>query len=630
MNLLRTRLSILIPEVVFLGAVSLFAQSAMNITLTVDATRAPQKRLHTHMVMPVKSGPLTLYYPKWIPGEHMPSGPIGSVAALAFKTGGKTLAWRRDLLDSYTFHLDVPPGADRVDIDFDYLEAGGGSFSSGNSATDKLVVVSWNQNLFYPAGVAAEKITVRPSLRLPSGWKFGTALPVENAAGADVAFKPLSLDSLVDSPVVAGEYFRAVDITPAGESIHHEIDLVADSAAALEMTPEMQKGFTRMVTEALLLFGAPHYRDYHFLLTLSDHVAHFGLEHHESSDNRTGERDLLTPDGRREVAGLLGHEFAHSWNGKYRRPADLSVPYFEAPIKTDLLWVYEGLTSYFGPLLAARSGLWTPEQFREDLAETAAEMGPGRPGRTWRPLQDTADAEPGEPFDRGGWLNLARGVDYYPEGYLLWLEVATIVHDRSQGKTSFEDFTRTFYGGTDHGPDLKPYTFEELVSALQSVVPYDWASYFHDRLTSMSSTAPVGGIAAGGWRVDYTDKPPESADSGRAAGSLNATYSLGLRIDANGTVQDSMVNGPAYLSGITPGMRVMAVNDRTYTPDLLKDALKTAIEDDRPIRFLLLNDDYYRTCSVNYHGGQKFPHLLRVEGKPDLLDELAKPRAGQH
>jgi predicted metalloprotease with PDZ domain len=602
----------------------LLAQAPVTISLNVDATHAPEKILHTCMVMPVKPGPLTVYYPKWIPGEHQPSGPVGNVAGLTFAANGKTLPWRRDLLDTFTFHLDVPPGVERLDVDFDYIQ------SANSSATDKLVIVSWNQNVLYPAGIPVEKITVKPTLRLPPGWKFGTPLPVESAAGDEVTFKSLALDSLVDSPVIAGEYYRAVDITPPNEPIHHEIDLVADSAAALEMTPEMQKGFTNMVAESGKLFGARHYRHYHFLLTLSDHVAHFGLEHHESNDSRSGERDLLTAYGRREVAGLLGHEFAHSWNGKFRRPADLSVPYFQAPMQADLLWVYEGLTSYVGPLLAARSGLWTPEQYREDLATTAAEMGPGRPGRTWRPLQDTSDAEPGEPFDPGTWINWTRGVDYYPEGDLLWLEVATLIHDQTHGQKSFEDFARAFYGSPNQGPELKPYTFDDLVLTLQAVAPYDWSGFFHARLTSISSEAPLGGIAAGGWKVDYTDKPPESPEGERSGGGVNALYSLGLRLGTDGAVHDSLVGGPAYLAGIKPGMRVVAINDRAYTPDLLHDVLKAGTKSDQSLRFLVLNDDYYKTCSVNYHGGERYPHLVRTAGKPDLLDDIAKPQAGRN
>jgi len=605
----------------------------VTIDLTVDATQAPEKIVRTRMVMPVKSGPLTLYYPKWIPGEHTPSGPVGNVAGLTFSANGKTLPWRRDLLDVFTFHVDVPSGVERLEVAFDYIEPSSGMFSGGGSATDKLVIVSWNQNVLYPAWSRAENIIIKPTLRLPSGWKFGTPLPVENAAGDEVTFKPVSLDRLVDSPVIAGEYYRAVDVTPPGESIHHEIDLVADSAAALEMSPEVQKAFTSMVAESGKVFGARHYRDYHFLLTLSDHVAHFGLEHNECDDSRTGERSLLTPEGRRGVAGLLGHEFVHSWNGKFRRPADLAVPYYEVPMKTDLLWVYEGLTSYLGPLLAARSGMWTPEQYREDLATTAADMGPGRPGRTWRPLQDTADAVAGEAPGRAGWGDWRRGVDYYPEGDLIWLEVATIIHDKTQGKKSFEDFCRAFYGGPNQGAEVKPYTFDELVGALKAVAPYDWAGYFHDRLTSTSAQAPVGGIEAGGWKVDFSDRPPAArgggGGGGRFGGGANTVYSLGLRMGTDGTVQESLVGGPAFLAGITPGMRVVAINDRAFTADLLHDALKAGTKDDQPIRFLVVNDDYYKTISVNYHGGERYPRLVRVEGKPDLLDDIAKPLIGQ-
>jgi predicted metalloprotease with PDZ domain len=609
------------------GAFALAAQSPVTITLLLDATQAPEKILHTRMVMPVKPGALTLYFPKWIPGVHAPSGPIGNLAGLKFTAEGKTIPWRRDLLDTFTFHLDVPDGAESLEISFDTIEPGGGGLGFGGSATDKLVVISWNPNLLYPADVPAQEITYRPTLRLPPGWKFGTALPQESVADNEVTFKPVALNALVDSPVIAGEYYRAVDVTPPGEPIHHEIDLVADSAAALDMSPEIQKDLTNLVAETGKLFGTRHYRDYHFLLTLSNHVAHFGLEHHESDDSRTEERALLTPQGKRGIGGLLGHEFVHSWNGKFRRPADLSVPYYQAPMKTDLLWVYEGLTDFLGNLLATRSGFWTPEQYRENLASTAAELGPGRPGRTWRPLQDTADAVAGLSFGRGGWMDWRRGTDYYPEGDLLWLEVATLIHNESHGQKSLEDFCRQFYAGPNNGPELKTYTFDELVRSLNEVVPYDWAGFFHERLTSTAAEAPVGGIQNGGWKVEYSEKPPEGARGGGGpfGGGVNAAYSIGLRLSNDGTVQDSIVGGLAYKAGITGGMRVVAVNDRAFTPDLLRDALKAGKTDSQPIFLLVLNDDYYQICRIDYHGGERYPHLVRDESKPDWLDEMAKP-----
>jgi predicted metalloprotease with PDZ domain len=452
---------------------------------------------------------------------------------------------------------------------------------------------------------------------------------VEKADASQVAFQAVALDSLVDSPVIAGEYFRAVDVTPPGEPIHHEIDMVADSAAALDMSPDLQKKFTNLVAETGKLFGARHYRDYHFLLTLSDHVAHFGLEHHESNDSRVGERALLSPPGQRSVGGLLSHEFVHSWNGKFRRPADLSTPEYETPMQTDLLWVYEGMTDFIGPLLAARSGLWSPEQYRENLASIAASLGVGRPGRTWRPLQDTADAIPGM-FRGFGSPSWKRGADYYDEGDLLWLEVSMIIQRESKGKKTIEDFCHLFHGGANNGPELKTYTFDQMTNDLNYVVSYDWAGLFHERLTSTSPQSPQGGIEEGGWKLEFNDKPPEGGGRGAArfgGGGADATYSLGLRLGADGAVGDSLVGGVAYQAGIMPGMRVVAINSRAFTPDLLSDALKASKTSPQTISFLTVNDDYYQTFTLTYEGGEKHPHLVRVEGKPDLLDDLAKPLA---
>ncbi len=607
-------------------APGVLAQSDQAISLTVDASQAPLKIIRAHIVMPVKAGPLTLYYPKWIPGEHAPDGPIANLTGLKFSADGKTIPWDRDLLDVFTFHVDVPTGAEHLDISFDYLEpAGTGAYTAGASATDKLVVLSWNQFVLYPAGTFVERLSYETKLILPQGWKFGTPLEIANQSGNQVSFKPVPLNRLVDSPVVAGEYYRVLDITPPGEPIHHEIDIVADSEAALNMSPEVQQGMVNLVAESGKLFGTRHYRDYHFLLTLSDHVAHFGLEHHESNDSRLPERVLLGPDAGYSVGGLLAHEFVHSWNGKFRRPADLSTPYYEVPMKTDLLWVYEGLTDYLGPLLAARSGLWTPAQYHEVIAGISASLGPGRPGRTWRPLLDTAVAEPGLGFARG-WFNWRRGTDYYDEGDLIWLEVATIINRESHGQKSIDDFCHLFHGGTNDGPQLKTYTFEELLSALNSIAPYDWAGYFHEKLTSTSPDAPVGGIENGGWKVVYTDQP--SKLPGRRGGAGDA-YSIGLQVGDDGQVSDSIVGSPAYKAGITSGMKVAAVNGRVYTQELLEDAIKDSKDAANPIVLLVIVDDYYKIAAIDYHGGQRYPHLVRDETKPDYLDDLIKAHAGK-
>ena len=614
----RIRLLVFLAIVWALAATAAPARAGETISLTVDATKTQQKLLRAHLAMPVNPGPLTLYYPKWIPGEHGPDGPISNLTGLKFEAGGKTIAWQRDLLDVFTFHLEIPAGVSRLEAQYDYIEPAGGS------ATDKLLVLEWNEVVLYPAGIPAEQLMYDAKLLMPDGWKFGTPLPVAKESGNQVSFKPISLDMLVDSPVITGEYYRAIALTPKGEPIHHEIDMVADSEAALNMSPAIQKEMTNLVAESGKLFGARHYRDYHFLLTLSDHVAHFGLEHHESNDSRLPERALLLPDAGMALGGLLAHEFVHTWNGKFRRPADLTVAYYEEPMKTDLLWGYEGLTDFLGPMLAARSGLWTQDEYHEHLASIAAALGPGRPGRTWRPLLDTASGVSGLSFGRGGWLSWRRGADYYDEGDLLWLEVATVIHRESHGQKSIDDFCQAFHGGANNGPEVKTYTFDELVGALNAVAPFDWAGFLHERLDSMSANAPVGGIENGGWKVVFNGEPAKS--QGRRGGPGDV-YSIGLQLGSDGTVSDAIVGSPAFEAGISSGMKVIGVNGRVYTHDLLEDAIKAAKDSSQPITLLVVVDDYFQTSTVNYHGGDRYPHLVRDDAKPDDLDEIIKPRA---
>jgi predicted metalloprotease with PDZ domain len=597
------------------ATIAVLAQSG-NIAVRVDASRVPQKLLHVEETLPVKPGPLTLYYPKWIPGEHGPDGPISSVTGLKFDADGQSIPWKRDLLDVWTFHVDVPQGTTKLHVAYDYIEG------AGFSATDKLLVLEWNEVVLYPAGITSDKLMYDASLKLPEGWKFGTPLPVTGQQGSEITFKPISLELLVDSPVISGEFYRSIDLTPPGEPVHHEIDLVADSAAALNMSPEVQKGLTNVVAESGKLFGARHYREYHFLLTLSDHVAHFGLEHHESNDSRLPERALLEPFAAFTVGGLLPHEFVHSWNGKFRRPADLTTSDYEQPMKDDLLWVYEGLTDYLGPMLAARSGLWTPHEYQEYLASIAAALGPGRPGRTWRPLLDTAVGVPGIRPPRG-WLDWVRGTDYYDEGDLLWLEVATILHNQSKGAKEIDDFCHMFHGGPNNGPQVKTYTFQQVVESLNSVAPYDWAGFLNKHLNSLSPEAPVGGIENGGWKVVYTEEPMKLP--GRRS-NVGDEYSIGLSLAQDGAITESIVGSPAFQAGIGPGMKVAGVNGRVYTHDGLDDAIKSG----QPITLLVVADDYFKTFTIDYRGGAKYPHLQRDDVKPDLLDDLIKPRAAEN
>jgi len=592
------------------------------IHIAVDARQAPQKILHSHLQFPVKPGPLTLYYPQWIPGEHMPDGPIIYLGGLKFQAGGKTIPWRRDLVDMFAFHLDIPAGASSLDVDLDFLlNAPTSGFSAGASATASLDVLSWNQVLLYPKGYKAHELTFVPSLRLPDGWKYGTALPGAKQNGDTIEFSAVTLNTLVDSPVLAGKYFRKIQLTP-GQDPPHELDIAADSQAALEMPPDMQRAYRQLVAETGALFGSRHYRDYHFLVTLSDDVAHFGLEHHESSDDRSNERSLLDEALRIEFSGLLPHEFVHSWNGKFRRPADLSTPDYQQPMKDDLLWVYEGLTEYLGVVLTARSGLLTQEQSREYFAHYAATY-EHRPGRDWRPLQDTADAAPFLYDAKSAWSNWRRGTDFYDEGFLLWLDVDANLRRLTNDSKSMNDFCKIFHGGPGGEPALKTYTFEDVVATLNSLAPYDWAGFLRTRLDSTSTKTPMEAVENTGWKLVYNERPNEFEEAGEAAeGSADLTFSLGLTVDDDGRVGDVIHGGPSYNAGIGPGMKIVAVNSKKYSPEELKDAVESSKSAAGPIELMIINGAQYRTYPVDYHGGLAYPHVERDASKPDYLTEV--------
>jgi len=620
------RAGLCLTAVTLLANVSLPAQTPPGtIRLAVDARQAPQKILHAHMQFPVKPGALTLFYPQWIPGEHMPNGPIIEVAGLKFQAGGKTIPWRRDLVDMFAFHLEIPGGVSSLEADLDFLlNAPASGFSSGASATASLDVLSWNQVLLYPKGYKAHELTFEPSLRLPAGWKYGTALPGAKQNGDTIEFAPATLNTLVDSPVIAGKYFRAIQLTP-GQDPPHEMDIAADSEAALAMPPEMQKEYRQLVAETGALFGSRHYRDYHFLVTLSDDVAHFGLEHHESSDDRADERSLIDDSLRIEFSGLLPHEFVHSWNGKYRRPADLSTPDYQQPMKDDLLWVYEGLTEYLGVVLTARSGLLTMEQSREAFAYLAAQY-THRPGRDWRPLQDTADAAPFLYDSGNAWSNWRRGTDFYDEGFLLWLDVDATLRRLTDDKKSMNDFCKIFHGGPGGEPALKTYTFEDVVATLNGLAPYDWAGFLRARLDSTSTRTPIEAVENTGWKLVYDERPNEmEAAQEEVSRRIDLTFSVGMMVDEDGVVVDVIHGGPSYTAGIGPGMRIAAMNGKKFSPDAMMEAVSAAKSAAGPIELMIANGAQYQSVAVDYHGGLVYPHLERDSSKPDYLSEIYHP-----
>jgi predicted metalloprotease with PDZ domain len=596
-----------------------------TVTVAVDATETRRKIFHARLNIPASPGSLTLCYPKWIPGEHGPTGPVEDLAGLKFMADGKTLAWRRDLLDGWTFHVDVPPGVTAVEASLDFISptGEGGIYTGGVMATDKMAVVNWNTLLLYPLGWTSDELTYQASLRLPPGWKLGTALPAASQNGDETVFKPVSLTTLVDSPVITGEYLR---VEPLAENPHQEMDIAADSAAALDAPAEVFDHYRKLTEQAQKLFTAQHFRDYHFLFSLSDHVAHFGLEHHESNDSRLDERALVDPEIRVASADLLPHEYVHSWNGKFRMPAGLATPDYEKPMQTDLLWVYEGLTEYYGDVIAARSGLWTAEQFRQQLARYAAQYD-YRPGRIWRNLQDTADGVPSMQYAPRAWTSWRRELDYYVEDLLNWLWVDTIIRQQTQNKASLDDFCKLFYGGRGGAPELKTYTFDDIVNTLNQVAPHDWRGFWTERLTNHGPGAPLRGIEESGWKVAYDETRTESvrfAENSRRM--INAAYSIGLLLTEDGKVIDTIEAMVAAKAGIGPGMRVVAVNGRRFSSNQLRTALRAGKNGTEPLELLVENDDYFTTYRLDYHGGEKYPHLERDSSKPDLLSDILKPR----
>jgi predicted metalloprotease with PDZ domain len=572
---------------------------------------------------------LTLVYPQWIPGEHGPTGPIVNLAGLKFTAGGKTIPWRRDEVDMYAFHLEVPTGASQLEVALDFLSPSfAGGFTAGASTTAHLAIVTWNQLVLYPAGSNISDVTFKANLNLPAGWKFGTSLPVAGQSGSKVNFAPVSLERLVDSPVLAGEYFLVI---PLALNPANEIDIAADNPADLAISPELTNTLKRVVSEAVSLFGATHYTQYHFLLTLSDHTAHFGLEHHESNDSRVAERSLLDPALRDVSLGVIPHEFVHSWNGKYRRPAGLATRNYQEPMKGELLWVYEGLTQYLGNLISARSGLWTPQQYRDHLAQIAADLD-HKPGRLWRPLIDTTIAAQVLYGAPGEWTSLRRSVDFYDEGWLIWLDADTKIRELSGGKRSLDDFCKRFHGAPSSAPMVKTYGFDEVVTTLNEIAPFDWRTFLLTRLNSTDFHAPLGGIERGGWKLAYESQPSGFLkDLEQVRRGTEMGYSLGLRLGEDGSIADVIEGMAAARAGIGPGMKILAVNGKAYSPDILRAIVK-ATTDPRQGRIELLidNEGDVRAFQVAYDGGEKYPALERDEAKADVLSKIIAPLTWSH
>ncbi|WP_373988433.1 M61 family metallopeptidase [Duganella sp. BuS-21] len=620
-----------LPRVVLAAALAtaFSAQAASDqpypgtIVLNVDASDTAQNIFRVRQSIPAKPGKLTLLYPQWIPGNHGPSGALNQFAGLKVSANGQPLVWQRDPVNVYAFNVTVPKGARGVEVEFQYLSPVE-SNQGRTTMTNDILGVQWQSVTLYPAGYQSRQITVQPNLTVPPGWQYGSALEQQQRNGDVVAFKPLDLETLIDSPLFAGRYFRRIDLDP-GAKIPVHLNLVADSAEQLEATPEQIAPHREMVQQAYKLFNSQHYQHYDFLLAISDEFGGIGREHHQSSENgvKLGYfADWSKHEARRE---LLSHEFTHSWNGKFRRPAGQNVPDFNTPLQNELLWVYEGQTQYWGAVLAARSGLIKAEHTRDLIAATAARYDNVK-GREWRAVQDTVNDPIVNARRPQGWNNWQRAEDYYSEGQLIWLDADTKIRELSGETKSLNDFARSFFGVDDGVNVAKHYTFDDVVKSLNAVQPYDWKSFLRSRLDGNGPGAPLDGLARAGWKLVYTAKPTEFLKAQEdLSKSANFQYSLGFSVGAEGKLEALQWQGVGFKAGLSGGSVLVAVDGRAYKAELLRAAVTAAKGGKEPITLLIKKGNLYQTVALDYHDGLKYPRLERIAGTPDRLDAILQP-----
>ena len=608
------------------------------IELTVDASNVVDRVEHIHEDIPVerearegKDGrDMVLLYPEWIPGDHAPSGPLQNLGGIITTVDGQRVQWVRDRVSVYAFHIPLPKGAKTVGLDFDYLSAI--KPSAGRvEFSDAIVDLEWNEVVMYPAGYFSRDIPVNTTLKLPQGWKYATALETASDDNGTVKFQRTTLNTLVDSPLYAGLYYARLDLSPAPTDTVH-INIFGDTAEDVVSPPEAVDGFKKLTLEADKLYGSHHYNHYDFLLLVSDKVGGVGLEHHQSSEDGWP-ADYLT-EWKNGVLDrdLLGHEYTHSWDGKFRRPADLWTPNFNVPMRDDLLWVYEGMTQYWGNILTARAGMRTPEETRDILARTAAGFADSR-GRDWRPLVDTTNQEIVSHRRPVSWVSYQRPEDYYTEGMLIWLDADTKIRELTGDKKSLDDFCKKFLGVYNGSFITDQYTLEDVVKDLNTVAPYDWNGFFQERVYDLHPQVPMGGFTQGGYKLVYTDKPVEWMVKEYAAfGAADFSTSLGFSVGggrreagASGTIANVSWDSPAFKAGITPGMGLISVNGTAYTAKVLTAAILAAERDKKPLQLQFKDGEQYRTVAVPYFDGMRYPTLERVDGTPDRLDDILAP-----
>ena len=593
-----------------------------TLQLTVDATDVTRAIFKVHEHVPVAAaGDFVMLYPKWLPGNHSPSGQINKISGFTATANGAPLKWVRDNLDVYAFHIAVPAGVSAIDIDFQYL-----SPTAGNQgrvvATPDLSSIEWIANSMYPAGYFVRDIPIQASVIVPAGWHVATALRPSGQTGNRIDYPATSYEILMDSPLIAGAHYRAFPL-----SLDVTLDVIADNEQELAAKPDALEAHRRLVDQAVKAFGAQHYDHYDFLLTISDYLGGEGLEHHRSSEDGTGRGYFTEWNNQLNARNLLPHEFSHSWNGKYRRPADLWTPDYRTPMQDSLLWVYEGQTQFWGYVLGARSGMLSKQDTLDAIAATAAAYSTGTPGRAWRPLIDTTNDPIIAQRAAQPWRSWMRSEDYYSEGQLIWIDVDRIVRQQSGGKRSIDDFAKLFFGVRDRDWGELTYTLDDIVATLNRVQPYDWRGYLQRRVYDIAPQAPLEGINQGGYNLVYTAEPtPWIKSLQKNRKYMELTYSGGFTVGMDGKVGSVLWDSPAFNAGLTVGTEIVAVNGRKFDMDAIMNAIKDAANNGPAPQLLIHDGEVYRTVTLDWHGGLRYPHLEKVGKGPGTLDALLAPR----
>nr|WP_259394558.1 peptidase M61 [Stenotrophomonas koreensis] len=595
-----------------------------TISLEIDATNLGQRVFGVRQRVPVSAGERRFHYPAWLPGNHSPTGQIEKLAGLVITAKGQRLDWQRDPLDVYTFNVRVPEGVTELQMDYQFLSPT--DPAQGRTVmTPNLLNLQWNAMVLYPAGHAANAITYAARVRYPAGWQAASALPVARRQSDTVHYVPANLEVLVDSPVFAGRYSRTIELSPEG-SRPVRLNVFADRAKDLDAKPEHIELHRKLVEQARTLFGAEHYDHYDFLFAVTSQLGGIGLEHQRSSEN-TEDRDYFSGwDEKIGSTDLLGHEYTHSWDGKYRRPADLTTSHYNVPMQGSLLWVYEGQTQYWGNVLTARAGLRPLSPSRDALALVAATYADNRPGLEWRSMGDTTNDPVIARRKPKPYRGYQMSEDYYQGGQLLWLETDVRLRTLSAGKVSLDDFARSFFGQND-GQWERPstYTFDDVVATLEQLQPSgDWNTFLRDRVEGRIGL--TGGIEASGWKLVYRDTPSSYQKAMSKGRDANFTHSLGLVVGDSGKVGDVRWDSPAFNAGIGPGMQLVAVNGLQYSATELEDAVRAAKDSKEAINLLVKDVDTYRTLPITYTDGLRYPHLERIEGSTDYLTPIFTAR----